>query len=113
MENAIKNPGEDGVSNFTVSFGISLAVASVASALLVVAKERDRALMASMKSATGHHWSTHSLFALALFLVVGFALSRLNGGQGVRMTAGALVKTVVGGIVVGSLIIGGYYLLLD
>jgi hypothetical protein len=113
MDNASKSSGEDDLSNYTVSFGISLAVASVASAFLVVAKEKDRALMASMNAATGHHWSTHGLFALVLFLVVGFALSRVNGGRGVRMTPRCLVNTVVGGVVIGCLIIGGYYLFLD
>jgi len=66
-----------------------------------------------MKSATGHHWSTHSLFALAIFLVVGFALTRVNGGQGVRLTAGGLVKMLVAGIAIGSAIIGGFYLFVD
>jgi len=113
MDTAIKNSENDGLSNATVSFGISLAVASVASALLVVAKEKSPALMAFMKSTTGHHWSAHSLFALLIFLVVGFALTRVNGGQGVRMTPSALVKTVVGGIVIGSVIIGGFYLFVD
>ena len=113
MDNTIKNSGEEVLSNVTVSFGISLAVASVVSALLVVAKEKSPALMASMKSATGHHWSTHSLVALVIFLVLGLALTRVNGGQGVRMTACGLVRTVVGGVVIGALIIGGFYLFLD
>jgi len=113
MDDATKNPTEDSLSNFTVSFGISFAVASVASALLVIAKERDPSLMASMKSATGHHWSTHSLFAILLFLVVGLALTRVNGGRGVRMTSRGLVKTIVGGVMIGTLLIGGYYLFVD
>jgi hypothetical protein len=113
MDDTIKNSGEEGLSNVTVSFGISLAVASVASALMVVAKEKSPALMASMKSATGHHWSAHSLFALAIFLVVGFALTRVNGGKGVQMTSAGLVRTVVGGVLIGSVIIGGFYLFLD
>ena len=113
MDNPVKNPSEDGLSNATVSFGISLAITSVVSALLVVAKERVPAVMASMKSATGHHWATHSLFALALFLAIGFGLSRMNGGKGVRMTSGGLVTTVVCGIAVGSIIIGGFYLFAD
>jgi len=113
MSNPINPSENDGLSNYTTSFGIALAVASVASALLVVAKEKSPALMAAMKSATGHHWPTHSLFALAIFLVVGFALTRVNGGQGVRMTPCALVKTVVGGVVLGSVIIAGFYLFVD
>jgi hypothetical protein len=113
MDPLIKTAGNETLSSAAVGFGISLAVASVASALLVVAKERSPALMAFMKSATGHHWSAHTVFALAIFLILGAILSRLNGGRGVRVTPAGLIQTVVTGIVLGSVIIGGYYLFLD
>ena len=113
MDNPARNPGEDRLSSVTVSFGISLAITSVASALLVVAKERSPAVMALMKSATGHHWATHSLLALAFFLALGFGLARLNGGKGARMTPGGLVAAVVCGIAIGTILIGGFYLFAD
>jgi hypothetical protein len=113
MDDPIKLPDEEYLSNATVSFGVSLAITSVASALLVIAKEKAPAIMSSMKSATGHHWATHSLFALVLFLVLGVGLMRMRSGQGLRMTAAGLMKAVVGGIVTGSVIIAGFYLFLD
>lgn len=69
--------------------------------------------MASMKWAAGHHWAAHSVFALVLFIGIGFGLARANGGQGMRMTSAGLVKAVVGGIAIGSLIIAGFYVFLD
>lgn len=113
MDDPVDKTSEDSLSAVTVSFGISLAITSVVSALLVVAKEKSPAVMAAMKSATGHHWATHSLFALALFLAIGFGLARMNGGKGIRMTSGGLVTTVVCGIAIGSIIIGGFYLIAD
>jgi hypothetical protein len=104
----------DPLANATVAFGLSLAITSVASALLVIAKEKGPpAVMAAMKSATGHHWATHSLAALVLFLALGFALMSPNGGRGVRLSPSALVKTLVLGVAIGTAVIGGFYLFVD
>jgi membrane-bound metal-dependent hydrolase YbcI (DUF457 family) len=110
----VNNLADEGVfSKYTASFGISLGITSVASALLVIAKEKSPTVMAWMKRTTGHHWTTHSLFALVLFLVLGFGLARTNGGQGPRLTAAGLVKALVGGVAIGVLIIAGFYLVGD
>jgi hypothetical protein len=51
----------------TKGFGLSLAITSVLSALLVVAKELgQQSVMAWMKKLTGQHWVTHTLLALFL-----------------------------------------------
>jgi hypothetical protein len=113
METAFQASRNEELSGATSSFGISLAVAGVANALLVVAKERSPRLMAAMKSATGHQWATHSALVLMIFLVLGAALARANGGRGVRIGGRGLIKTAVGGIAIGSFIIGGYYLISD
>jgi membrane-bound metal-dependent hydrolase YbcI (DUF457 family) len=113
MDNPVELPNDSYLPNATVSFGLSLAVTSVGSALLVIAKERAPGLMSAMQSATGHHWITHSLFALGVFLILGFGFTRANGGRGIRMTAAGLVKTITAGIVVGSVIIAGFYGLVD
>jgi membrane-bound metal-dependent hydrolase YbcI (DUF457 family) len=113
MDNPAELPNKEILSNTTVSFGVSLAITSVASALLVIAKEKSPGLMAAMKSTTGHHWATHSIFALGLFLILGLGLTRANGGRGLRMTAAGLMKIVVCGILVGSVIIAGFYMFAD
>ena len=110
MDKTVIPSADRGLSTYTVSFGLSLAITSVASALLVIAKEERPALMMSMQSATGHHWATHSLFALVLFLAVGFGLARTNDGQGPTISSAALAKLFVGGIALGALLIGGFYL---
>jgi len=102
-----------GVSRHTAAFGLALAVASIVNGLLVVAKEKSPAVLAGMKNLTGHHWITHSLIVLGLFLLLGTVFARANGGQGIRFTATRLIQTVVGGAAAGALIILGFYLLGD
>ena len=47
------------LGKFTKSFGVSFAITSVLSALLVVLKEsNEETVLAWMKSATRHHWTT-------------------------------------------------------
>ena len=100
-------------SKYTASFGLALAVTSVANSLLVVVKEKSPAVQATMKSLTGHHWISHSTVIVLLFLVLGGILSRTNGGKGIKLTSSSLIGTVVGGVALGALIITGFYLLAD
>jgi hypothetical protein len=106
MENA-------GVSKYTISFGLSAALASVINALLVVAKEKSPAVMAGLQQLTGHHWVSHSAIVLVLFAVFGWLFARANGGQGLKMTVNRLIGTIVAGVVTGGLIIVGFYLIGD
>jgi len=106
----MENPG---LSKHTVSFGLSLALASVANGLLVIAKESSPAVQAGMQKITGHHWITHSIVIIALFLGGGWLFAQMNGGQGIKFTATRLIKTVVRGVVLGGLLIVGFYLIGD
>jgi hypothetical protein len=101
------------LSKNTRAFGLSLAVTSVINALLVVAKERSPAVQAGMKRLTGHHWITHSAGIIVLFFVMGWLLAKTNGGRGVTLTFQNLLRTLVGGVVLGALIIVGFYLFAD
>ncbi len=105
------NTENNGVSKHANSFGLSLALASVVNALLVVAKETSPAVMAGMQKLTGHHWVTHAVIVLAVFGICGWAFGMANGGQGIRLTAGRLIGTLVAGVLAGVGIIMGFYLL--
>ena len=94
----------------TKGFGIALAVSVVFSALLVVAKETNEGLLKFMKTVTVHHWVTHSLSFLGIFLILGFILSKSNEGKGVNISDAGLLKTVVGSIVLGAAIITFFFL---
>jgi len=107
------HPETPGLSKSTRSFGVALALASVLNGLLVVVKEKSPAVQSALQKLTGHHWITHSAIILALFFLVGWGLGRLNGGQGIRLTARQLLATLVTGVVLGGLIIVVFYLVGD
>jgi hypothetical protein len=101
------------LSKRTVAFGVALAFACVINALLVVFKEKSEAVMAGMKKLTGHHWITHSVIVIVLFLGLGWALAQARSGRGISITARGLIGTVVSGVAVAGLIIIGFYLFAD
>ena len=101
------------LSKNSVSFGLALAVTCLINSVIVVIKEKNDAVMAGMKAVTGHHWTTHVLLVLVLFVVVGWTLGRGNQGRGPAMTTSKLIRTLVSSIVAAGLIIVGFYLFAD
>jgi len=104
---------DSGVSKYTSSFGLALAIASVANGLLVVAKEKIPAVQAGMQRLTGNHWVSHSVIVLGLFAFLGWLFARANGGQGIKLSTNRLIGTLVAGVGTGGLIILGFYLIGD
>ena len=102
-----------GPSKYTASFGLSLALASVANGLLVVAKEKFPPVLAGMQKLTGHHWISHCVIILGLFAIFGWLLARANVGKEAKITANRLIGTLVSGLVAGSLLILGFYVIGD
>lgn len=95
----------------TRGFCLSVAITSVASALLMVAKETNPGLKAFMKSLTVHHWMTHGIFDVLLFLVLGLLLAKSNNGQGPAMDDDKLISVTAGGFLLGCVIIAGFFLI--
>jgi hypothetical protein len=92
----------------TRGFGISYAVTSVLSALLVVIKESSESIHDLLAVITGHHWVTHGLLDIIIFLSLGFILSKPR--QGKPMTVNTLIMLVVSATAVSVLIIAGYFI---
>ncbi|MGO9246540.1 MAG: hypothetical protein ACLPT4_00650 [Verrucomicrobiia bacterium] len=101
------------VSKHTISFGLSAALASAVNAVLVVAKEKNQAVLAGMQKITGHQWVTHCAIVLIVFGFFGWVFARANGGQGLKMTVNRLIGMLVAGVVIGGLVIVGFYLIGD
>lgn len=102
-----------GVSKYTIAFGLSLALASVMNALLVVAKEKIPTVRAALQSMTGHAWVSHGVVILGLFAAFGWIFARANGGRGIGITVNRLISLLVSGVMAGSLVIVGFYLISD
>ncbi|MBY4677593.1 hypothetical protein [Marinobacterium arenosum] len=100
---------ETGVDSKTAAFGLALAITSLLSAILVVIKELNQdTVLALMKSATGHHWVSHGIFVLIVFLVLGWVLAR--GEVGSRLSGNALSAIISASIVLSALIIAGFFI---
>jgi uncharacterized Tic20 family protein len=98
----------DSAGATATAFGISYAITSILSALLVVWKESSESVHNALVAITGHHWVTHGVLDVAIFVLLGLALSRMGGG--IRMTGNGLIATVVGATIISGLIIAGYFL---
>ena len=100
------------IGKYTKSFGLSFAITSVFSALLVILKESsEEGVLAAMKAMTGHHWVTHGLINLILFVALGWVLSKIDKGQGVKISANGLISCIVGAVIISGVLISGFYIL--
>ena len=106
--NHIATDSSDSVDARTAGFGLSYAVTSILSAIIVVLKESSEGFHDKLAAITGHHWVSHGLVDIVVFFVLGFILTRMGGG--LRMSGSALVTTIVGATVLSGLIIAGYFL---
>ena len=101
------------LSGTTVGFGLSVVLTSIMSMLLVFIKETHEGLLKWMAKATSHHWITHGVIVVALFIVIGLILSKLGGGKGIEMKTSALVGLIVAAVAISLLGISGFYLFED
>jgi hypothetical protein len=99
------------VGKYTKSFGLSFAITSFISALLVILKEKNEdTVLKAMAAVTGHHWITHGLFDIVLFVVLGWVLASLNSGEGLKISTNALIGSIVASVLVSGLLIAGFYI---
>jgi DMSO/TMAO reductase YedYZ heme-binding membrane subunit len=104
---------ESQMTGATKAYGLAAAVAFLLSAVLVVVKEKSETVFNLMKAVTMHHWFTHAVFTVLVFLVVGYALSKSNGGQGPNIEDRKLSCLVTASFVVACLIPAVFYGLFD
>jgi phosphatidylglycerophosphate synthase len=97
------------VSKHTAPFGLAVAICSVLNALLVIAKEKSKAVSDEMQRITGHHWTTHVLIVVILFALLGFLL----GKTGAKLDARKVTNFILAGVILGVATILGFYLVAD
>jgi len=99
------------IGKYTRSFGLSFAITSVISALLVILKESNEdTILKAMAALTGHHWITHGIIVIILFAAMGWAFSRPNNGEGLNISTNALIGSIVASVLVSGLLIAGFYI---
>jgi hypothetical protein len=93
----------------TIGFGLSTAVMSILNALLLIFKEMTPPLKKAMADMMGHHWTTHGVVVLGLFLVLGFVLAGAVKPE--SWDVGKLGNTILWSVILACAAIAAFYLL--
>jgi hypothetical protein len=109
MTNTAQTGNVQKLSPAAAAFALSASVAMIFNTLLAWVKDAVPALNSFMASLFGHHWTTHSIFDLIVF--VGLGLVFMGTGTAARMNGLTLVKVVIGSAVVGGLGLLGWFLI--
>jgi len=88
------------ISSRVAGYGLAAAIAIVFNTLLAWVKDSVPALNAAMKAAMGHHWITHGVVDVIVFVILGVILSRSAVSHNISGTA--LAKTIVVAAVMGG-----------
>jgi hypothetical protein len=91
----------------TSGFVLAAAVTILFNTALALAKDVSAPLNAGMKQLTGHHWTTHGIADLILFLVLGFIFSQTRLGS--KLGANAVTAILIGSVIVASLGLAIWY----
>jgi len=93
----------------TIGFGLSAVVMSIVNTLLVVFKELMPPFKKAMADAMGHHWITHGVIALGLFLLMGFMIAfMVKPGS---WSAGKLGNSILWSVITGVVFLAVFYML--
>ncbi|OPY13106.1 MAG: hypothetical protein A4E69_01833 [Syntrophus sp. PtaB.Bin138] len=102
-----KRSENQALDKLSIGFGISFLIASIFNGLLLIAKESYTPLMNWMKSLSGHHWITHGIFVIGLFIVLGYIFS--GGDMYRKVDADKTSGLVIAGTALGGMIIVGFF----
>lgn len=85
----------------TVGFGLAASVAVIFNTLLAWIKDSNPAVNSAMKAALGHHWITHGVLVVLVFLILGKAFSTMNFAKnfgGTLLAFIIFVSVMLGGL---------------
>ena len=94
----------NGEKNYLMGFGLSYAVVALFSAVLVIVKELVDPVFDLLVLPTGHHWGTHGILVIILFLVLGFVFANMDLSGFVKDND-TLNLYIIGSTVIGFLLI--------
>ena len=93
----------------TIGFGLSTAVMSILNTLLVIFKELTPPFKKAMADAMGHHWTTHGVIVIALFLVLGYVLAGAVKPE--SWSADKLGKAIIWSVIISGGALAAFYIL--
>jgi hypothetical protein len=91
------------------AFGLSAAITVVFNVVLAFVKDSYPPLNSLMAHMTGHHWRTHGLADVILFILLG--LFFMSSGMPANGLNNKLVVTVAGAVIAASAALGLWFVL--
>ena len=102
----IKN--KTNMNKYALGFGLSLVVTNLLNAVILVVKEVSSPVMNVMKAALGHHWTTHAVLLLFVFVVLGAVFSIYEVGA--KWDSRKMMYYIIGSVIISMVIITVYFL---
>lgn len=96
------------MGKYAAGFGLSLVITTLLNAIILVIKETNASVMSAMKSALGHHWTTHGVLVLIVFVVLGFIFSGMKLEN--KLDSGKMLKYIMWAVIISVIIIAGFFL---
>jgi hypothetical protein len=91
----------------TSGFVLSAAVTVLFNTALAWAKDIYPGLNDAMKSVAGHHWTTHGVVDLVLFVGLGLIFTSARTGE--KIDPNRLVVTLTGAVVIAAVGLGLWF----
>ncbi|MFZ0487891.1 MAG: hypothetical protein WAL83_12900 [Arenicellales bacterium] len=108
MSAEFRGPSE--ISENTVAaFGLSAAITAIFNVVLAFVKDAWAPLNSFMAYLTGHHWRTHGLADLIVFIVLGWVF--MARGIPARGLTNSLVVNLAGAVIIASAALGLWFVL--
>jgi uncharacterized membrane protein YcfT len=96
------------MEKYTAGFGLSLVVTSLLNAVILLIKETNDSVMSAMRAALGHHWTTHGVIVITVFVVLGFIFSSLKLEK--RWDSHKMLKYIIWATILSGAIVAGFFL---
>ncbi|MCX5852400.1 MAG: hypothetical protein NT072_10170 [Deltaproteobacteria bacterium] len=96
------------LNRLTVGFGLSVALMSLLNTLLVIVKDTNPPIKDAMKAASGHHWTTHGIIVIVLFIALGYGFSMVVKEE--DWTPLRIGKYIAWSIILSGMALVGFYL---
>ena len=91
----------------TAGFALAAAITVLFNTALAWAKDAYEPLNSFMKSLTGHHWITHGLADLIVFMGLGMIFTKTRVAE--KMAPDRVISTLVSAVVIAALGLGLWY----
>ncbi len=91
-----------------IAFGYAFVITALLNALLVVVKEEIGPVKAWMADISGHHWITHGIVIIVLFIAIGLYMQEKAARA--RTNERGMARWILWTTVLSGVIIAGFYL---